>query len=313
MHVPQTASLGIAVEGSESAWPGGQGEPRLPAFDSINQQRYAIDVFNRGGQAFEFNVTADQAWIKLSQTSGTVEKDQRLWVSIDWSAAPAGKSNGSLVIARRDGEKVQVKVDAVRSNEVTSQSLGDAIGGLTGPISIEAERATKNVEAAGVRWEKIPDYGRGSSGMAVFPVTAPSVTPERSPRLEYKLYIAAAGEVHVDLITGPTMDFVPGRGLRLAVSFDDQPPQVIDAFAKQAYADPAKRPDLSSPAVKDWHTWVRDNARKLSSTHTVGESGVHTLKVWMVDPGIVLQELIVHHNNVRPSYFGPPPSGLIAQ
>ena len=144
--------------------------------------------------------------------------------------------------------------------------------------------------------------------MTVIPVTAPSATPpENSPRLEYKVYVATAGEVHVDLVTGPTMDFVPGRGVRLALSFDNQPPQVIDAFAKQAYANPAKRPDLSSPAVRDWHTWVRDNARKLSSTHTINDAGVHTLKVWMVDPGVVLEKLIVHHNDVRPSYFGPPP------
>jgi len=104
------------------------------------------------------------------------------------------------------------------------------------------------------------------------------------------------------------MDFVPGRGLRLAVAFDDQPPQVIDAFAKQAYDNPAKRPDLSSPAARDWHTWVKDNARKMSSTHTIDEAGVHTLKVWMVDPGVVLEKVIVHHNDVRPSYFGPPPN-----
>jgi hypothetical protein len=306
---PQAASLGVAIEGSESAWPGGQGQPKLPPFDSLNQQRYPIDVFNRGSESFEFDATADQPWIKLSQTSGAIGKDRRLWVSIDWDAAPAGYSSGSIRLSRRDAENVQIKVDAVRSTDVTPQSLGDAVGGLTGPISIDAERTTKNVEAAGARWEKIPDYGRGRSGMTVIPVTAPSATPpENSPCLEYKVYIAMAGEVHVDLVTGPTLDFVPGRGVRLALSFDNQPPQVIDAFAKQAYANPAKRPDLSSPAVRDWHTWVRDNARKLSSTHTINHAGVHTLKVWMVDPGVVLEKLIVHHNDVRPSYFGPPPS-----
>ena len=309
LQVPQPASMGVAIEGSESAWPGGRGEPTFPPFDSINQQRYPIDVFNRGSQPFEFDATADQPWIKLSQMSGTIDKDQRVWASIDWDAAPSGNSSGSIRLARRDGEKVQVRVDAVRSSVVTPQSLGDVGGGLTGPTSIEAERTTNNVEAGGVRWEKIPDYGRGRSGMAVVPVTAPSVTPpENSPRLEYKVYLATAGEVHVDLITGPTMDFVPGRGLRLAVAFDDQPPQVIDAFAKQAYDNPAKRPDLSSPAARDWHTWVKDNARKMSSTHTIDEAGVHTLKVWMVDPGVVLEKVIVHHNDVRPSYFGPPPN-----
>jgi hypothetical protein len=115
----------------------------------------------------------------------------------------------------------------------------------------------------------------------------------------------------VDLITSLTLDFVPGRGLRVAVSFDEQTPQVLDAFAKQDFANPSTRPDQSSPAIQDWGTWMRDNARTIPSTHAIREAGVHTLKVWMVDPGVVLERLIVHHNDLHPSYFGPaPPTAL---
>jgi hypothetical protein len=147
--------------------------------------------------------------------------------------------------------------------------------------------------------------------MAVFPVTAASVTPPaNSPHVEYTVFIATAGDVHVDLITGPTMNFVPGRGLRLAISFDQQEPQVLDAFAKQAYANPATRPDPSSPAARDWSAWVKDNARRLRSTHTINKPGVHTLKVWMVDPGVVLEKLIIYQDDLRPSYFGPPANSL---
>jgi hypothetical protein len=44
----------------------------------------------------------------------------------------------------------------------------------------------------------------------------------------------------------------------------------------------------------------------MKSTHAIREAGMHTLKVWMVDPGVVLEKLVVHHNDVRPSYFGTP-------
>jgi hypothetical protein len=308
LKIPEPAALGIAVEGSEAAWPDGEGEPKLPPFDSTNQQRYWIDVFNRGAQPFEVTASADQPWIRVSPNSGTIDKDQRLWVSVDWAAAPVGTTRGSVSVARRDGEKVQIKLDAVRSTEFTRETLGGAFGGLTGPIAFAAESATSSTEVAAVRWEKIPDYGRGASAMTVVPVTASSVMPppQDSPCLEYKVLIAQPGVVHVDLITSPTLDFVPGRGLRLAVSFDEQKPQVLDAFAKQGFSDPSKRPDPSSPALRDWGNWVRDNARTLSSTHTITEPGVHTLKVSMVDPGVVLQKLVVHRKDVRPSYFGPP-------
>jgi hypothetical protein len=307
LQIAEPAALGVAVEGSESAWPGGDGEPTLPPFDSISQQRCWIDVFNRGAQPLEFTASADQPWIQVSPTSGTGDKDQRLWVSIDWAAAPVGNTRGAVIVARRDGEKVEIKLDAVRSKKFTRETLGGAFGGLTGPTAFAAESATKNIEAAGVRWEKIPDYGRGVSGMTVFPVTASSVTPPQdSPCLEYKVLIAQPGDAYVDIITSPTLDFMPGRGLRLAVSFDEQKPQVLDSFATQGFSDPSKRPDPSSPAIRDWGKWVRDNARTLSSTHTINEPGVHTLKVWMVDPGVVLQKLVVHRKDVRPSYFGPP-------
>jgi hypothetical protein len=307
LQIPQTPSLGVAIEGVESAWPGASGEPTLPPFDSINQQRYSIDVFNRGSREIDFTATANHPWITIDKTQGQCGPDQRLWVSVDWDKAPVGTASGRITIASRGGDKLTVNVQAVRSAQVTRESLAGAFGGLTGPTAIEAEQAVANIAAAGARWEVIPDYGRGPSSMAVFPVTAPSVMPPGdSPRLEYKVYVPSAGDVRVDLVTGPTLDFVPNRGLRVAASFDEQKPQVLDAFAKQSFANPATRPDPSSPAVRDWAKWVRDNARTLSSTNTIDRAGVHTLKIWMVDPGVVVQRLVVHHNDVPPSFFGPP-------
>ena len=87
------------------------------------------------------------------------------------------------------------------------------------------------------------------------------------------------------------MNSVPGRGLRFAVSFDDQTPQIIDALANNTQ--------------QAWARSVEDSVRKVKSTHTVAGVGYHTLKVWMVDPGIVLQKLVVDLGGVKPSYLGP--------
>ena len=131
--------------------------------------------------------------------------------------------------------------------------------------------------------------------MTIFPVTAQSVTlPQNSPCLEYKMYLFDSGPVHVEAILAPTLNFVPGRGLRYAISFDDQPPQIIDALAH------------NSP--EDWATSVKDGVRKSESVHALASAGYHTLKFWMVDPGVVLQKLIVNLGGVKPSYFGPPES-----
>ena len=250
IQVPQDSSLGIAVEGSASSWPGEAGEPTLPTFDSVNQQRFSVDIFNRGKQPFEFTASADQPWINLSKASGTIDQDEQVWVSIDWGTVPVGSENGTITLSRKTGESVQVKVQALRSSTVNRQTL-DAFGGLTGPTAIAAEAANNNVEAAGARWEKIPDYGRGVSGMAIFPVTAASVLPpDASPRLEYRVYLPQAGQVQVDAIIAPTLDFVAGRSLRFAVSIDDQQPQVLDVFEKKFRVH------------TEWQQAVKDNVRK---------------------------------------------------
>jgi hypothetical protein len=143
--------------------------------------------------------------------------------------------------------------------------------------------------------------------MTIFPVTAESVTPpQNSPCLEYKMYLFHPGAVEVEAIVAPTLNFVPGRGLRCAVSFDDQPPQIIPIVAKDyvvAYSN------------NDWQEAVRNSVRTVRSTHTLSERGYHTLKVWMVDPGVVLEKLVVNTGGVKPSYLGPPESyrgGLVS-
>ena len=104
------------------------------------------------------------------------------------------------------------------------------------------------------------------------------------------MYLFDPGKVEVEAILGPTLNFVPGRGLRYAVAFDDQTPQVIDALAQNTQ--------------QDWETSVKDNARKSVSLHNVTGTGYHTLKLWMVDPGIVVERVVVNLGGVKPSYLG---------
>jgi hypothetical protein len=108
------------------------------------------------------------------------------------------------------------------------------------------------------------------------------------------MYLFDPGAVQVHTIVAPTLNFVPGRGLRFAVSFDDQPPQIVDALAQNSQ--------------RDWEESVKDGVRTVISAHSLAGSGYHVLKYGMVDPGIVVQKIVVDLGDLKPSYLGPPES-----
>ncbi len=296
ISVPDAAAMGVAVEGSASAWPGAAGEPVLPEFDVYNQQRRYVDVFNRGKAVFGFTASSSSPWILLSADHGTIQKEQRLWVTMDWEKAPKGSSSGYISIAATDAGAgaVKIKVEAFNPAGPARDSLHGFVE-ADGYVSIEAEHFTRRANLDSAYWEKIDDYGRTLSGMTVLPVTAPSILPPASvPCLEYQAYLFDPEKVEVEAILGPTLNFVPGRGLRYAISFDDQPLQVVDALAHNS--------------IDDWATSVKDSVRKVTSEHTVTGTGYHTLKFCMVDPGVVLEKLVLNLGGVKPSYLGPPES-----
>lgn len=293
------ANMGVAIEGSTDTWPGATDAAALPQFDVFTQPRHYIDVFNKGQTAFPFTLAASAPWIQLSAAQGTVEKEQRIWVNVDWSKVPPGDASGTVTINGAGTNGVIVKVDAFNPAEPTRDSLTGFVES-GGCVSVEAVHYTAKVAAGAARWEPIDDLGRTLSSMSIFPMTAASITPpENSPRLEYKMYLFNPGDVEVQTIISPSLNTEPGRGLRFALSFDDQPPQIVTAVPSGYFVD---------NGVRDWEESVRNNARITKTSFTVANTGYHTLKVWMVDPGVVLQKLVVNLGGVKPSYLGPPES-----
>ena len=293
IDLPEPAQMAVAIEGSPDAWPGSNASPALPRFDSFRRQREFIDVFNRGRAPFPFFATPSAPWIVLSSSRGQVTQEQRLWVAIDWTKAPRSAASGSVKISGPAGPDLTVAVNLFNPQEPNRASLNGFVES-DGYVSIESVHYFAKIDSPSARWEKIDDLGRTLSSMSVFPVTSPSLAPPNSPHLEYRVYLFDPKQVQVEAILAPSLNFVPGRGLRYAISFDDQPPQIIDALAHNS--------------VQDWSIAVEDSVKKSVSSHTLSGSGYHTLKFWMVDPGLVLQKLVLDLGGLKPSYLGPPES-----
>jgi hypothetical protein len=306
INVPAEANMGIAIEGSTSAWPGSNDEPILNFTKYGQKQRY-IDVFNRGSTSFEFAAKPDADWIVLSANKGKIEKEQRLMVSIDTEkTAKLIDTNGFVKITSINGTEVKVKINLdlnipPRNDWSSELEFKDGFVEADGYVSMEAEHYTNAVNKAPVKWQVVPDLSKTLSGVIATPVNAESQSPGGdNPRLEYKMYLFNAGKVEVKTYMSPTENFTTTAGLRYAISFDDEQPQIVNINKDDTV------PDWKYPQW--WNDQVTNSIKTMTTTHTIDKPGYHVLKFWMVDPGIVLQKIVVNTGGVKPSYLGPPES-----
>jgi hypothetical protein len=298
-EVPEEAAMVISIEGSDSVWPPEKTDPVLPEFDVFNKQSHYIDIFNKGKSSFEFKATSDYPWILLKRDKGTFGIDERLWLTVDWSKVPKGKSKGSVKISGT-GKEVTVIINAFNPVEISPETLEGFIEG-EGVVSIEAEHFTKNTDSGESRWIRIEGYGHTLSAMrTISDVNIIPPTPGKdSPCLEYKMYLFNTGKFEITSIFSPTLNFIAGRPLQYAISFDNEPPQIITLVPENYNAQNRNT---------DWEKSVSDNARFSNSAHTIDAPGYHTLKIFMIDQGVVLQKIIVNSGGLKPSYLGPPES-----
>jgi len=283
------SDMGVAVEGNEYAWPRWQvSELSVPALDGYERKPRFLDVFNRGQKPFAFSITSDQPWVVLSKTSGTVDREERITVDVRWADVPAGATSATLTVSGPNGQKMPVRVPVVHSGAAAPRGFVET-GGV---VSMEAAHYTRAVAPQGRSWLTIPDHGRTLSAVAAMPVLAAPATPGGDGmRLEYEVNLEKAGAVTVHTTLAPTLKFQPGSGLRYAVSIDDEAPQIVNVHADESQ--------------QFWEKAVSDGAVVFRTKHAVAAPGKHVLKFWAVDPGLVLQKLVIDAGGLKPSYLGP--------
>jgi hypothetical protein len=284
------------VEGSEHVWPGEKTEASLPGFDIFNRQSHFIEIFNKGKTPFKFKVTTSESWIAASDTTGIVDKEVRIWVSIDWDNVPEGKSKGTVRVEAPDST-LCINLTAFNPRDITPSTLKGFVE-ANGYVSMEAEHYTKKTDMGNNAWIQVEDFGHTLSGMrATAETDSPAFTPgKNSPCLEFRMYMFTTGPVEVNPIVAPTLNFLPGRAIRYGISFDNEVPQMITLVPVNYDARNGNM---------EWEKSVSDNFRVGKSNHTLTHPGYHTLKIWMVDPGVVLQKIVVNAGGVKPSYLGP--------
>lgn len=153
-------------------------------------------------------------------------------------------------------------------------------------VAIEAAHTTRRTNGEVTRWLEIPDFGKTLLGMTTWPQTA---IPSNDMSLEYDIDCNAEGNVYVMLMFAPTLNYNAYKGLRYSVQMNDQQ---------------AKTVNINSHYRGELGQWQKNpiiETRTMLKTVT----GRNTLRVKLLDPGMVLEKIVIDRGGVKPSYLGP--------
>ena len=163
-----------------------------------------------------------------------------------------------------------------------------------GYVSIEAGNYSRLNNSDKIHWETIPDMGKTKSAMTTFPQ---NIYPKENDNiyLEYDIDFESTGDFKVHLLLSPTLNFNANKGLRYTISFDGKNEQIIN---------------FNGHYKGELGLWQAEAIIKSTTKHTITEKGKHTLRFRVLEPGIVLQKILIDTGGLKPSYLGAPKSEL---
>jgi hypothetical protein len=287
IELPEAGSLGIAPEGAVDD--DLRGKLSLPAFNDLTREWHFVELYNKGKAPVTYSIKA-RPFVKLSPMKGRIDKQKRVYISIDWKKVPAGTVATTISIEGSDGTKMDIdaRLDRVEKPDVKGFIQTQPY------LSINAEHYQKAISNAAYKWTALPNYGRTLCAMTVLSGTAAGQKGQQEkPRLEYNVKFIDSGNVTVSVYLAPTIDFTHDKSLRYAISIDDEQPQIQQVNAE---AD-----------GKIWSKAVSENINIITTKHHLDKPGSHVVKFWAISPAIVLEKLVINTGMpLKPSYLGPP-------
>lgn len=295
-----TGSLGVGIQSSTAFYPQSTNltlpsmDPYMPESEIRSFELYAL----KNG-TISYSVSSNVSYVKFSSTNGTLvapgeNAEKRVNITVDWIKAPAGSSTVTINIAASDNSKTTLNLPV---NKISIPNSFKGFVESNGVVAMEASHYTSAETKNGVSYIEIPNYGRTLSGIKPWPVTMDSQTPEDGPALKYAVYTTSStNKSRLIVSLGASHNHDPTRPIKFAYSIDG-------AAAK------AVKPVPTTPPYKesgDWRKAVVENG--YTSTIALDaeiKSGAHELKIWLLEPGVVLQKVVLDMGGLRSSALGP--------
>lgn len=274
---------GIALEGQSETLGAGQ-ELRLERYGAPSTR---FEISARGTKPVNWTANSSASWVRIEPAGGHSDGSTSIEISVDWSKLPPGESQAVINVSGFGPYDEHVPVKATNRPtpaQGTYVEAGDH-------VVIEAAHHASSVAVAGVSWTTIPTLGRWGSAVTPLPIHPASFKPGAGPTIDYKVTLWKPGPVDLTVLASPSLDVVGKRGLRYAIAVDNEAPQVVDLDR--------------SASEPEWAKAVADNMWRGVSHHRVAAAGAHRVRIWAIDPSVVIQRLVVSRPGYTMGLLGP--------
>jgi len=276
-------TLGVAPEGGNA--------DTLPELSVYTKGKRFVDLFNRGKGHIDWKATPSEPWVTISHTEGRFETQQRIWVQIDWQRAPKSETLKASVDFATSGGNQRIVVPVFNPDTPRPDTVTGFVESH-GYVCMEAEHFSRRRDVDAARWDIVKGLGRSGDSVTLFPPTLVSRTRieamrQHSPVLEYDMHVFTAGAASLEIQCLPTQPINAEHGVRLAVSLNDSEPRIMEKAVRGS---------------------VLENVRRVTEILDIPKPGRYVLKIWMVDPGVVVDRIVLYTKPPKDSYLGPPES-----
>jgi len=286
---------GIVPEGYVEAVSPIPASSSLPEFNSLTQKEHFIDIFNSGTKPLKWKAQVDHPWVKLSQTSGLLDTEIRITVSIDWDVIPVENSIQSAINIQISDHKYLIGLHIVNPDWVVPDEKSFVED--NGVIAVEAENFSRIKRTGQANWQKINGLGRTGDAMGTYPISLHSFLDneeKKAPVLEYDFYSTSTGNATVLFYCLPSQPVNSEYQLRFAVQVDNNQPIIVNSMLTE------KMDEHNS----EWQNNVLNASSIKTCQIHLNKAGKHVLKVRMIDPGVVLDKIEIDLKGKKASYFG---------
>lgn len=230
-----------------------------------------ISVFQQGTKPIIWSVNQKPEWLNVYEENLNLFTEKRIVFSADWSKVKLEKAIGECVLDI-NGQDYTFKLEINNLNTDMATEYNKMVIINTSDSGKETQGLSELIE------------GLGNSTQAV------SLSKGRRNALTYRILTTSSGDAIIRTCLLPNHP-VNGNDIRYAISVDNEKPQIV-SFKTEFRSE-------------DWKKNVLRNQSVNVTYHKLNKVGEHTITIYALDDGVILDQIMLDFEADRKFYTIP--------